>query len=299
MNKVILSGTSNRSLALKIGRHTEIKMGKVEISQFPNGEIRIRVEEKVEGKIVYIIQSLNYPAERYIIELALIADAVKRKGARKIVAVIPWLGYSPQDKVFREGEPLSSYVIAKILDSSAINHFVIVDVHSKLVLKMFKKKVTHLSAMEVFVDYFKGKLSGNWCSVALDKGAVERVSAFAKSMKIPLVKFEKSRDRESGEVTFHRLKGDVKGQNIITFDDFVSTGGTTIKSAEFLKDARAKKCYYCVTHLIVPETVKKIKESLIDKMFISDSIFIDKKYLCSKVKLLSISKLIARFICNY
>jgi len=293
---VLLSGSSNRPLALKVAKELKTKLGRIELEEFPNGEVRVRVLDDVKDKLVFILESTHKPAERRIIELALIADAVKRRGAKKIVAVIPWFGYSPQDKIFREGEPLSSKVVIRMLEATSISEFVVVDIHSKDVLRKFSKKVHNLSAMDVFIDYFKSKLDGSWVSVALDNGAVDRATQFAKALNLPLGRFDKTRDRKTGEVMFHRLKGDVEGKNIITFDDYVSTGGTTVKSCDFLKKEGAKKCYYCVTHLIVESTVKKIQKSRIDLMFFSDSICLDPKLRGKNIKVVSIAPLISEFI---
>lgn len=292
----LLSGKSNPKLARGIAKNLNMKVGRVEIEEFPNREIKMRVRAKVKDRTVCMVQATSNPTERNIVELALMADAVKRMKAKKIIAVIPWFGYSPQDKVFREGEPLSAYVIIKMLESSPINEFILLDIHKKIILNKFHKKVHHISAMSIYIDYFKGRLSGDWCSVALDNGSRDRAREFSKALDIQLVYFEKTRDKKTGEVTFHQLKGDVKGKNIITFDDFVSTGGTTVKSCDFLKREGALKCYYCITHLVVPETVSKIAKSKIDKMFVTDSIShkIDRKV--RNVKVVSIASILADFI---
>ncbi|MDD3646976.1 MAG: ribose-phosphate pyrophosphokinase [Candidatus Dojkabacteria bacterium] len=298
-NKVLLAGSSNLPLARKIAKGLGVKLGKIELEEFPNGELRVRVLEKVKGETIFILQSANFPAERHILELGLIADAVKRCGAKKVVAIIPWFGYSAQDKVFRDGEPLSSKVVVRILESTEIDEFVTVDIHSPLVLKMFNKRVYDLSAASVFIDYFRDKLSGDWVVVALDKGADARAKEFSNALKLPLVKFDKSRDRKSGEVTFHRLSGSVRGRNVISFDDFVSTGGTRIKGSEFLKREGARKYYDCVTHLIVPKTTRKLEKSKIDKMYITDSILLDRKWKFSKLKIITMASLIGDFIKRY
>ncbi|MFC1780462.1 ribose-phosphate diphosphokinase [Patescibacteria group bacterium] len=293
---ILLSGSANRPLALKVAKELSIKLGRVEIESFPNNEIRIRIQENVKDKTVFIIQPTIFPAERYILELALLADGAKRSGAKKIVAIIPWFGYSPQDKVFREGEPLSGEVVIRMLEATAIDEFAVADIHSDLVLKMFKKKVHSLSAMSVFIDYFRKELDKSWVSVALDKGALERAEKFSKALKLPLVKFDKTRDRKTGEVTFHKLEGSVEGKNVISFDDFVSTGGTRIKGCDFLKKEGVKKYYDCVTHLIVPETTRKLEKSNIDKIFITDSIHLESKWKFGRLKVLSIDRLIANFV---
>lgn len=293
---VLLSGSSNRPLALKVARELNTKLGKIELEEFACKEVRVRILEDVEGKMVFILQTTHDPAERYVVELAFIADAAKRKGAKKIIALMPWFGYSPQDKIFREGEPLSSSVIIKMLEATPISEFVVVDIHSNDVLRKFRKKVKDLSTMDVYIDHFKGKLDDSWVSVALDDGAVERATKFAKALKLPLVEFDKTRSRKTGEVTFHRLKGDVRGKNIITFDDYVSTGGTVVKSCDFLKKVGALKCLYCIPHLIVESTVNKIKRSKIDSMILADSIYLDPALKGGNIKVISIAPLLAEFI---
>ena len=297
-NNVLIPGSSNCPLAYKVSKKLKLRLCKVEMEEFANQEIHFRMSEDVKGKCVFILQSTNYPAERNFIELCLLADAVKRGGASKIISIVPWLGYSPQDKVFRKGEPLSSEVIVKLLESAPIDGFVVVDIHSEIVLKMFKKPVHHLSAMNVFIKYFENKVDNSWCCTALDDGAVDRATLFAEALNLKLAIFDKTRDRKTGEVTFHKLEGDVKGKNIITFDDYVSTGGTTVKSCEFLKNEGAKKCIYCVTHFIVPETFERIQNSSIDKMVITDSVDWSARDLPGNIKILSIDRLLADFIKN-
>jgi len=292
----LISGTSNKPLAQKVAKLLKLKLIKTEIQRFPNNELRIRVLEKLKNKNVFILKTLNGNVDDYIIELGLLADASHRLGAKKITAIIPFLGYSPQDKIFREGESLSSQVVIKMLEASDIDEFVVFDIHSELVLKMFTKKVHHLSAMPVFIDYFKNKIKNNSCSVALDKGALDRATEFSKKLNLPLVKFDKFRDRKTGEVTFKKLSGDVEGKEVISFDDFVSTGGTRINGSRILKEQGAKKYYDCVTHLIVPETTKKFEKSNIDKIFITDSISLEKKYKVKKLNIISIAPIIAKFI---
>ncbi len=295
--KVILHGSSNLSLAESISSLSRIPLGKIEIENFPNKEIRLRVLEDLEGKDVYLVQSTNGRVNSYIIELALLADAAKRRGAKKITAILPWMGYSPQDKVFREGEPLSSEVVVRIMESAPIDKFAVIDIHSQLVLEMFSKPVHHLSAMPVFVKHFKGSLNKDeWVSVALDKGARSRAKLFAKELGLPLVQFDKERDRKTGEVTFKKLEGDVKGKNVISFDDFVSTGGTRIQASVYLKSKGALKYVDCVTHLIVPETTSKFPDSKIDEIYITNTINLKEKYRVEKLKILDIAPVIAEFI---
>ena len=210
--RILISGSSNKPLAKKIAKRGNIKLATTELTVFPSGDSRIHIKDKLEGAEVFILQSTNGEIDHYIVQTALIADAARRLGAEKIVAIMPWFGYSPQDKVFRAGESLSSEVVIKMLESSPIDEFVVMDIHSSLVLDMFTKPVMHLSAMDVFIDHFKDKLDETWVAAALDKGATDRAKQFSDVLNLELVQFDKTRDKDSGEVTFNALRGDVLGQ---------------------------------------------------------------------------------------
>ncbi|MBD3280652.1 ribose-phosphate diphosphokinase [Candidatus Dojkabacteria bacterium] len=296
-NKIILPGSSNPELAKSISETTEIPLVQVEIENFPNKETRLRILEDLTNKEVIIVQSTGGKVDSYIVELLLLADAAKRRGAKIVKAVLPWLGYSPQDKVFREGEPLSSEATIKALETAPIDEFVLIDLHSTIVEKMFSKPMTHLSAMPIFVEHFREKLNKNeWVSVALDKGARERAHLFSQELDIPLVQFDKIRNKKTGDVTFINLEGDVNGKNVISFDDFAATGGTRIKASSILKEQGATKYVDCVTHLLVPDTTTKFEKSDIDGIYITNTIHLDKKYHTSKLKILDIGGLISRNI---
>lgn len=295
-DKIIISGSSNKALAKKIAKEGNIKLAETELTFFPSGDSRIHIKDDLKDKVVFILQSTNGEIDHYIVQTALIADAARRLGAKRIVAMMPWFGYSPQDKVFREGESLSSDVVIKMLESSPIDEFLIMDIHSTLVLDMFTKPVKHMSAMDVFIDYFKERLDEDWVAAALDKGATDRAKKFSDALGLELVQFDKTRDKESGKVTFNALKGNVNGKKVISFDDFTASGGTRMKASKFLKEQGAIQYYDCVTHLLVAETAKKFQDSKIDKIFITDTIYLDKKYQINKMEIISVAPLLSQFI---
>jgi ribose-phosphate pyrophosphokinase len=296
---VIFCGSSNFPLGKSVVKNLGTRFGSLDIEFFPNGESRIRVLESVKDKEVIILQSTNDPTNKYIIELCLVTDAAKRMGAKKVTAIIPWFGYSPQDKVFREGEPLSSEVVVRILESSGIDEFVLMDVHSPLVLEFFSKKVTNLTVIDLFADYMKDTFSVNpkhWCVASLDKGGYERAVEFSTKLGIGLVQFHKTRDRSTGDVTFNRLEGEVKDKKIISFDDFVSTGSTLIQSADILKQMGASEYFCCATHVVVNETIERIQKSSIDKFITTNSVNIPVLKDYSKANVIDISPFIADYI---
>lgn len=290
----IFSGSAHPKLAKEIAKELKTNLGKIEISKFPNGEKRIHILEAVKNETCFIIQPTI--TDEDIIELFLIADAIKRKGAKKVAAVTPWFGYSAQDEVFRSGEPLSTKVMARIFESSGVDEILIVDPHSGKIKGFFTIPVIILSALEIFSSLFKKKALKNHVVVALDLGDIERSLKFAKKLNLPLVLLQKTpRDIESGRVEFLGIKGKVANKNVLLFDDFISTGQTLIKSAKFLKGKGVKEITACVTHYFsVKGLPKRLNESLINDIFVTDTLPTANKRKFSKLKVISIASMIAK-----
>jgi len=249
-------------------------VGFVEVEQgfFPNGETKLRIKGIEKGEVAILFYSSPGNVGKNLIDFMLLADAVRNFQPSKIIAVMPWLPFSPQDKRFRRGEPESAKVVVKLLEASPIDEFICIDLHSRLVEKMFVKPMHHISCMQIFLDYFQGKFDNSWVVVSLDKGAIERSRKFARALKLPVIQFDKFRDKTNGDVTINSIKGKVKGKNTISFDDFVSTGGTRIKAAKMIREFGGLKHYDCVTHVLVPETLEKIqKTSEIDGFFMTNT----------------------------
>jgi len=276
METVIISGSSNHKLSASIAKFNKTKLAKVEIGRFPNKEKRIRILSDLKDKDVNIIQSTCIKPDEYLIETLLLADAAKRMGAKKITLVLPWFGYMPQDKVFLEGESLSSHVVIDFLNNSPIDEFDILDIHAKHLLEKFIKPVKHRSAMPLFVKHSKEKMKykkGNLIAVAVDKGGLERAEEFSRGLGCGLVCFDKKRDNKTGEITFTDFYGSVEGKDVIAFDDYVSTGGTLIKSAQYLKGKGARSYTFCVTHIAVPKSLVNIcNKPTIDAIITTNSI---------------------------
>ena len=298
-NFSLVTGNSHQELNTELEKLLQISRAQVELTHFANSEIRVYVEDIdiKEKEAVFVIQTLSKPVNDNLMELCLIADALKRIGVRKIVAVTPWLCYSPQDKIFRNGEPLSIAVVAKLIEAVGIDELWVFDIHSQEAVKTFNIPVKNLSAMSLFIAYFQRQNRQNMVAACLDKGAEERASYFASELRLPLIKFDKSRDKSNGEVTFHHLTGEYKGKHIVSFDDFASTGTTRIKASQFLKDSGALSYTDCITHIFPnPETYKKLSESCIDNLFVTNTIPILKECIYPKMKVFSVASLITNEI---
>lgn len=291
---IILSGSSNTALAQEIADILGVKLADVEISKFPNGEKRIWVKEEVADQTVVIVQSFSDPVDEHIIELSLLADACKHLHAKEIIAVVPWLGYSPQDKSFRTGEPVSVHVIARLIETMGIQKLITADLHSPRSLDFFSIPTVELSSLPLYIEFFKQRDLDNHVVVAVDKGAMPRSEKFANALGLPLCVFEKFRDRYTGEVTLTHKSGEVKGKKAISFDDFVSTGSTRISAANILKQMGVKYYTDCITHgILAGDSPQKIQASLIDEMITTNTYFIPDYKKIPKLRIISIASIIA------
>lgn len=290
----IFSGSSCPKLSKSISQKSKIPLGNIEIGRFSDGEIDIHVKDDVNNSNVFIIQSNSAPVNDNIIELSLIADAIKRSGAQKITAVIPYFGYSRKEKQSRPGEPISAKVVADLIVSSGISKVVCLDLHSDAIVGFFNVPVIYLSALEVLANRVKMEKIKNPIVVSPDVGGVKRARNFANLLNAPLVVIEKHRSidkRDQMEVL--SMSGEIKGDTAIIIDDVISTGSTIIESASALKAKGVKKIIVCATHgVLVGSAIENLQKSQIDKVFITDSIERDIK--SSKFQIVSVDNLIAR-----
>ena len=308
----VFSGSSNQELAKKIAKLMDLKLGEMEISQFANGETRVWVKEKKIEKSVVVVQSLSTPTNEHLMEFCLICDALHRGGATEITAVIPWMGYSKQDKVFRTGEPLSAKVVAQILQVARVSKIITIDLHNKATLGFFDCPISELSAKGILREYFRqtlnrnllhsgpesSKPSANTVVVAPDAGAVKASTAFAGELGVSVVYIDKKRDLESGEVKVVGMSGEVKDKDILMIDDNVFTGSTLLQTAKELKKAGAKSIRVGVTHhLYVSGVQEKLEKSEIDEIVVTDTVAQSatnpkSKILNPKLKVLSVAVMV-------
>lgn len=289
----IFSGSSNKSLAELVSQKSKIPLGKIDLGTFGDGEIDVWVEDKVNNSDVFIIQSTSQPPNKHIIELALIADALRRAGAQKITAVIPYYGYSRKEKQSRPGEPISAKIIADLITASGINKVVALDLHADAIVGFFNVPVIYLSALEVLANRLKKEKLTNPIVVSPDTGGVKRARNFATLLNAPLAVMEKHRFvNQKDNVEILSMSGEVKGDTAILVDDVISTGGTIVENAKALKEKGVKKIIVCASHgVFALQALEKIENSPIDKVIVTDSIEHNFKH--PKVETISVSSLIA------
>lgn len=285
----IFGGSSNPELVSKIAKLLRVKVGEVESSKFENGERRIRVEKGSGGAA--IVQSFSQPVDEHLIEFCLISDALSRQGYTNLVGVVPWLGYSKQDKVFLPGEALSAKVIAQIIQTTKIKKLLTFDLHNRAITGFFEIPVVELSAKPIFIEYFRQSIGEDTVVVAPDEGAVKASAYFARELSVPIAYIDKRRDLSSGKVEVAGMTGQVSGKRVIIVDDMIVTGSTMMATAKYLKKQGAKSVSVAATHhLYVPGAQEKLEESEIDEVVVSDTVSGTREY--KKLKILSVASLI-------
>jgi ribose-phosphate pyrophosphokinase len=269
----VFSGSSNQDLAHKIASALKVELAASEVTKFANGEARVTVHEKKSNGEALLIQSLSLPVDEHVVEFCLLADAINRHGTSNLIGVVPWLGYSKQDKVFMPGEALSSKVIAQILQTTKMRKLITFDLHNRAILGFFDIPVTELSAKPLFLEHFRQQVSDKTVVVAPDAGSVKASAAFAQELNVPIVYMDKRRDLSTGKVQVVGMSGDVKNAQVIMVDDMIVTGSTLMETAKALKSAGAGSISFAATHhLWVPGVQEKLDASQVDSIVVTDTV---------------------------
>lgn len=292
----LLAGSSNPELAAALSATLATPLVDVEISKFPNGEKRVRIPEQLAGEDVVLVQSFTAPVDEQIIELLLLIDAVERLGAHDIHLLIPWMGYSLQDKVFLPGEPIAAKVIANLVSNSYVRRTYLLDVHNTSIPGFFSRPTVHLSATDLFVADVKERFAGQDIIVASpDFGGLKRARQFAALLECPLININKHRDLQTGDVTAVEVHGDAKGKKVIMFDDVIVSGGTVKETAELLKSEGADEVHFYASHgLFVGNAREVLAEAVVDSLTITNSVYHPEPL--DKVRILDVSELFATAI---
>ncbi|MFZ5535087.1 MAG: ribose-phosphate diphosphokinase [Patescibacteria group bacterium] len=299
----LFAGTSNPGLAMAVSTHGNLPLGSVEITRFIDNECRVFVKDAVEGEEVYILQSLSEVADQHLVELCLLGSAVKGLGAKKVTAIIPWMGYSKQDKAFRKGEAISAQLVAKFIEAAGFDAVITVELHSENVLPYFTIPVTELSSHGLLGKaFFEDTVTSSLTRavvVSPDYGGVSRSARFAEEMKLPIIHLTKKRDVETGAVTVTGADGTLSGTTAIMFDDIINTGATAVKTSDFVLQNGAVAVYFLATHGVFAGNASRVlADSRITKVMVSDTINIPEKKKFPSLQIVSVASLIADAIQN-
>jgi len=296
---MIFSGSSVCELSRRIVRELRIEQGTALVDRFSDGEVNVEIRENVRGKDVFIVQSTCAPTNDNIMELLIMADAIRRASAQRITAVIPYFGYARQDRRVRSARvPISAKVVADALTGVGIDRIMTVDLHADQIQGFFNVPVDNVYGSPVLVDHAVQQNYENPVVVSPDVGGVVRARALAKQINdVDLAIIDKRRDR-ANESEVMNIIGDVEGKNCVLVDDLVDTAGTLCKAAAALKAHGALSVSaYCTHPVLSGAAIDNITNSVLDELGVTDTIPLTAEAeACDKIRQLSIATMLAETI---
>ena len=295
---MIFSGNSNMQLAKKVASHLKLSVGKATVTTFSDGEISVEIQENVRGQDIFIIQPTSQPTNNHIMELMVITDALRRSSVRSITAVVPYFGYSRQDRRVRSARvPITAKVIADMIEGIGIDRLLTIDLHADQIQGFFDIPVDNIYATPLLVaDIYKQKLP-DMLVVSPDIGGVVRARALAKQLNCDLAIIDKRRTQANVSEVM-QIIGDVEGMSCIMVDDIIDTAGTLCGAAKALKDKGAKKVYAYITHPVLSgKAYENIQKSMLDEIVVTDTIPLHEKAKNIKnIRQISVSGMLAETI---
>jgi ribose-phosphate pyrophosphokinase len=292
----ILTGNANPELAEEIAAYLGLEVGDASVGRFNNGETQVMIEESVRGTNVFIVQPTCDPVNDSIMELLIMADAVKRASAAHITAVIPYYGYARQDRKTRGREPISAKLVANLLTTAGITRVVTMDLHAGQIQGFFDIPVDHLIGVPILSDYITSKQLEDLVVVSPDLGGVTRARQLADRLHSPIAIIEKRRPMP-GVAEVMSLIGNVEGKTAVIIDDIVDTAGSLTEGAKALAKYGAGDVYACCTHAVLsPPAVERIENSNIKELIITNTIPLTSDKLSPKIKVLSVAPIFGEAI---
>ena len=288
--------SSNQELAQRVAQEIGLPLGKSTVRQFSDGEIQVNIEESIRGKHVFILQSTSSPVNDNLMEILIMVDALKRASAESINVVMPYYGYARQDRKARAREPITSKLVANMLEIAGVDRMLTIDLHAAQIQGFFDIPVDHLMGAPLIADYFERRnmTGGDYVVVSPDHGGVSRARKLAEFLKTPIAIIDKRRSVDkmnSSEVM--NIIGKVEGKTCILIDDMIDTAGTICHAA----DALAEAVYASCTHPVLSgPAMDNIQKSAIKKLVVLDTIYLPQERLIDKIEQISIAHLLGEAI---
>ena len=294
---LVFSGRANPLLAESICKYLDIPLGETVIRDFSDKEIYVRIEENVRGRDVFVIQPTCYPGNTNVMELLIMIDALRRSSAKRSTSVIPYYGYGRQDRKCEPRVPITSKLVADLLETAGTDRVLTVDLHAGQIQGFFNIPVDHLFAMNVLIDYIRKLNLPNLIVISPDAGGVERARAFAKRLNTSLAIIDKRRDIPN-EAKAMNIIGDVEGKLAFIVDDMIDTAGTLMEATDALLGAGASEVHACCSHPVLSgPAAERISNSPLKTVLTTDSIPLGNGLEQNpKIKVLSIAPLLGEAI---
>ena len=300
---MVFAGTSSKQLGQKIADRLGIELGDVVLKQFSDGEVYVRFDESIRGADIFLVQSTSTPVNESLMELLIMINAAKLASAHRITAVMPWYGYSRQDKKSGPREPITARLVAQLLEAAGVDRVLTMDLHAGQIQGFFQIPVDHMTATPILADHFtERQFSGDFPEglvvVSPDAGRAKLANHFAEKLGARLAVLAKQRpDHNEAEITF--LIGDVDGKAALLIDDMIDTAGTLCAGAAVVKKAGATKVLAAATHGIFSGAAyERLADSVIEEIVVTDTIDVADGGADGKIQVLSVDRILADTIHN-
>lgn len=274
-NLKIFSLSSNRPLAEKIAESVGVELGKLSVSHFSDGEIKVNIEESIRGSHVYIVQSTSHPVNDNLMELLIMIDALRRASAKTINVIVPYYGYARQDRKAKPREPITSKLVANMITQAGANRVLTIDLHAAQIQGFFDIPVDHLLGAPLLANYFLENCdkTDNLVVVSPDHGGVTRARKLAEFLKAPIAIIDKRRPKDNVAEVMNII-GNVDGKTCILIDDMIDTAGTITLAAKALQEVGgATEVYACCTHAVLSgPAIQRLDASVIKEVIVTDTI---------------------------
>lgn len=268
----IFSGRSNRGLAEQIAHYLGYPVGRVQLDNFPDGEISLKLFEDVRGSDAYVVQSTCTPGNDHLMELLIFIDCLKRASAKRITAVIPYFGYSRQDRKEEGRVPITAKLVANLVTTAGADRVLALDLHAAQIQGFFDIPVDNLSAEPVFSAYINSLKLGPVALVSPDVGNVKRARVYANRLGGDLAIIDKRRVSGS-EIVTQAIIGDVRGKTVLMVDDIIATAGTVVRASQLVRENGAERIIVAATHgVLCGPAVERLAGAPIDHLAVTDTI---------------------------
>lgn len=296
-NLLLFTGSSHPALAQQVAEYLGVKLAKMELERFPDGEIGVQVLDNVRGRDTFVFQTVALDPNNYLMELLIMIDALKRASARSIVAVIPYYGYCRQDRKDKPRVPITAKLVANLLVNAGATRVLTMDLHAGQLQGFFDIPVDNLYGRPVLAEAFKKFDLKNFVVVTPDIGSIKLARAYATYLGVDFAIIDKHRSSAT-QVEAVSVIGDVKGKDVLLADDMCTTGGTLVSAAKACREKGAERMFAIVTHgLFVGSSVEKIEQSPIEALLMSNTIpYTDRLAGSTKIRTVSVSSLFGQAI---
>lgn len=295
-NMKLFAGNAHPELAKEIADIMGVELGKATVNKFSDGEISVSIWESVRGRNCFIIQPTGDPVNDNLMELLIMADAMKRASAGSVNAVIPYYGYARQDRKAKARDPITSKLVANMLTAAGVDRVITMDLHANQIQGYFDIPVDHLLGMPILCQYFMKKDLDDVVVVSPDHGSVTRARNMAEKLNCPIAIVDKRRP-EPNKSEIMNIIGDINGKNCIILDDMIDTAGTITNAANAIKEMGAKEVYACATHAVLSgPAIERIEKSAIKEMVLLNTLPIPEEKKLDKMKFLSVAPIFAEVL---